>query len=131
MVLADTLFLLDLMRGRDRAVDMLERLEDAGEPVHVSTLTLFEFHRGLTTVTLAAAEKRRVADVVRGRVVHAFDAAAAERAGEVDALLWERGEPLDPEDACIAGIALSRDLELVTRKGREFGRVPGLRMRTY
>lgn len=131
MVLADTLFLLDLMRGRERALDMLERLEDAREPIHVTTLTLFEFARGLATVNLNAAERRRVADIVASRVVHPFDTAAAARAGEVDALLWDRGEPIDPEDACIAGIALSRDLEVVTRKGREFGRVPGLRLRTY
>lgn len=131
MVLADTMFLLDLMRGRERALDMLERLEDAREPIHVSTLTLFEFSRGLATVSLAATERKRVADIVASRVVHPFDGAAAARAGEVDALLWERGEAIDPEDACIAGVALSRDLELVTRKGREFGRVPGLRLRTY
>lgn len=131
MPLADTLFLLDLMRGRERALDMLERLEDAGEPVHVTTMTLFEFERGLATLSLPAAEKRRVGEVVRGRVVHPLDADAARRAGEVDALLWDRGEPIDPEDACIAGVALARDLELVTRRGREFGRVPGLRLRTY
>jgi len=131
VVLADTLFLLDLMRGRERAIEMLERLEAAGEPVRVASVTLFEFHRGLETVDLPAAEKRRVAEAVEGRVVQALDAAAAARAGGLDARLWAAGEPLDPEDAMIAGVALARDEELVTRKAREFGRVPGLRLRTY
>jgi predicted nucleic acid-binding protein len=131
MVLADTLFLLDLMRGRERAVEMMERLEAQGEPIHVTSVTLFEFHRGLETVDLPAAEKRRVVETVEGRVVLALDATAAARAGGLDARLWAAGEALDPEDAMVAGIALSRDEEVVTRKAREFGRVPGLRLRTY
>ena len=131
MALLDTLFLLDVMRGRERAVAMLERLEDEGAPLALATTTLFEFHRGLETVSLPPAEKRRVAEVVRGRPLYPLDPPAAERAGQLDAALWAAGEPIDPEDACIAGIALSRDEELVTRKAREFGRVPGLRLRTY
>lgn len=131
MVLLDATFLIDLMRGRERAVDMLERLEAEGGPLSISAVTLFEFFRGLESVDLPLAEKRRVAEVVAARAVHPFDAAAAERAGQLDAVLWARGEPVDPEDACVAGTALRRDEELVTRKGREFGRVDGLRLRTY
>jgi predicted nucleic acid-binding protein len=63
--------------------------------------------------------------------VYALDPTAAERAGRLDASLWTSGEPIDPEDTCIAGVALARDEVLVTRKAREFGRVPGLRLRTY
>lgn len=131
MALADTTFLIDLMRGRERAIDMLERLEDAGEPIHVASVTLYEFHRGLETVDLPLAEKRRIVEAVEGRVVRALDADAAARAGQLDARLWSAGDALDPEDAMIAGIALARDEEVVTRRAKEFGRVPGLRLRTY
>lgn len=131
MAVMDTIFLIDLMRGRDRAVDMLEKLDAEDEPICIATTTLAEFFRGLATTQLSAAEKRRVADVVRGRPTLPLDAAAAERAGALDAELWGRGEPIDPEDAAIAGIALTRDEVLVTRRAREFGRVEGLRMRTY
>lgn len=131
MVLMDTTFLLDLMRGRERAVAMLEELEKEGATVALSTTTLAEFFRGLETVGLSVGEKRRVAEVVRSRPLLAFDAFAAERAGAIDAQLWARGEPIDPEDAAIAGVALSRDEVLVTRRAREFGRVEGLRLRTY
>lgn len=131
MVLIDTVFLIDLMRGRERAVDMLERLEDEEEPLCVATTTLAEFHRGLATVDMGAERKRRLVDAVTGRPILPLDAAAAERAGQLDAALWARGEPIDPEDAAIAGIALTRDEVLVTRRAREFGRVEGLRLRTY
>ena len=131
MVIVDTTFLIDVMRGRERALDLLERLEKEGASIGMATTTLFEFFRGLATVNLKADEKRRIVEVVSGRPLHALDPKAAARAGEVDAQLWTQGEPIDPEDACIAGVALSRDEELVTRKAREFGRVPGLRLRTY
>lgn len=131
VVLLDATFLIDLMRGRERAVDLLERLENEGETLGLSAVTLFEFFRGLETVDLPTSEKRRVAEVVMGRAVHPLDGTAAERAGRLDASLWAAGEPIDPEDACVAGTALNRDQELVTRKGREFGRVEGLRLRTY
>lgn len=131
MVLLDATFLIDLMRGRERAVDLLDRLESANESLSISAITLFEFFRGLESVDLPVAEKRRIAEVVAARAVHPLDAAAAERAGALDAALWTRGEPIDPEDACVAGTALRRDEEIVTRKGREFGRVESLRLRTY
>lgn len=131
MALMDTTFLIDLMSGRERAVDLLEDLEREGEPVAIAATTLAEFFRGLATVELSAAEKRRVADVAKGRPVLPLDAAAAERAGQIDAELWARGEPIDPEDAAVAGIALANDQVLLTRRAREFGRVPGLRTRPY
>lgn len=130
MPLLDTTFLIDVMRGKERAIDLLERLEAGGDALAITTITLFEMHRGLAAVGISEARRRDAADAVAGRVVHAPDANAARRAGEIDALLWAAGEPIDPEDALIAGIALTRDLELVTRN-RNYARVPGLRMRTY
>lgn len=127
----DTTFLIDLMSGRERAVDLLEDLEREEEPIAIATTTLQEFFRGLSTVDLPAAEKRRVAEVAKGRPILSLDAAAAERAGQIDAELWARGEPIDPEDAAVAGIALANDEALLTRRAREFGRVAGLRVRSY
>jgi len=127
----DTTFLIDLMSARERAVDLLDDLEREDEPIAIAATTLQEFFRGLSTVELSAAEKRRVADVAKGRPILPLDAAAAERAGQIDAELWARGEPIDPEDAAVAGIALASDEVLVTRRAREFGRVGGLRLRAY
>jgi tRNA(fMet)-specific endonuclease VapC len=50
----------------------------------------------------------------------------ARRAGEVRALLAERGASIGPYDVLIAGQALARGLTLVTRNLREFQRVDGL-----
>jgi tRNA(fMet)-specific endonuclease VapC len=50
----------------------------------------------------------------------------ARRAGEVRALLAERGTRIGPYDVLIAGQALARGLTLVTHNLREFQRVEGL-----
>lgn len=131
MALIDTTFLLDLMHGRERAVALLDDAERENEPLAISTTTLQEFMRGLSTVTVSEPQKRRLIETVKGRPILPLDTAAAERAGQIDADLWARGEPLDPEDAAIAGIALTRDEVLITRRAKEFGRIDGLRLRTY
>jgi tRNA(fMet)-specific endonuclease VapC len=131
MALVDAVFLIDLMRGRERAIAVLDTLEDEGEPVCLATTTLAEFFRGLATVAVSPERKRRIVDAVKGRPLLPLDTGAAQRAGEIDATLWARGEPIDPEDAALAGIALSRDMVLVTRRAREFERVDGLRLRPY
>ena len=60
-----------------------------------------------------------------------FDLAAAEQAATVRAQLEAQGTPIGPVDALIAGIALSRNLTVVTRNTREFGRVAGLNVENW
>lgn len=55
-----------------------------------------------------------------------LDWEAARAAGEIRALLAQRGQPIGPYDTLIAGQALSRKLVLVTSNIKEFGRVPNL-----
>ena len=51
----------------------------------------------------------------------------ARQAGRVRAELALLGSPIGPYDALIAGQAAERRLILITRKGKEFGRVKDLR----
>jgi tRNA(fMet)-specific endonuclease VapC len=55
-----------------------------------------------------------------------FDREDARTAGELRAELAERGLPIGPYDALIAGQARARSLTLVTANVREFSRVEGL-----
>lgn len=60
-----------------------------------------------------------------------FSVEDARRAGEIRAALAAAGTPIGPYDLLIAGQALARDLTLVTRNVREFGRVSGLRVEDW
>lgn len=60
-----------------------------------------------------------------------FDTEDARQAGEIRAALAASGMPIGPYDVLIAGQARARDLILVTRNTREFGRVDGLRVEDW
>ena len=60
-----------------------------------------------------------------------FSVEDARRAGEIRAALAAAGTPIGPYDLLIAGQALARNLTLVTRNVREFGRVSGLRVEDW
>ena len=56
-----------------------------------------------------------------------FDVEDARIAGEIRATLNAAGTPNGPYDLLIAGLALARDLTVITHNTREFSRVKGLR----
>lgn len=55
-----------------------------------------------------------------------FDDSAAEKCAEIRAHLAALDQPIGPNDAMIAAIAVANGLTLVTHNTKEFGRVPGL-----
>lgn len=131
MTVADTSFLIDLMRGDPRAMRRRAELEAGGGAVSVPAVVLYELERGAEGSRAPDAERERMRLVLTARPVLPLDEAAARSAGTIDGALARRGTPIDPEDAMIAGTALARAEPLVTRNIRHFGRIPGLRLETY
>lgn len=73
-----------------------------------------------------------VEQVVRqASTVLPFDTLAARRFGMLKAALERVGAPLAEPDLRIASIALTRDLILVTRNVKHFGRVPELTVENW
>jgi tRNA(fMet)-specific endonuclease VapC len=60
-----------------------------------------------------------------------FDREDVVEAGRVRAALASAGTPIGPYDVLIAGQAKARDLTLITRNTREFGRVNGLSVQNW
>jgi len=63
--------------------------------------------------------------------VLAFDKEDARQAGQLRAFPADRGTPIGPYDALVAGQAVVRKLVLVRHNTKEFARVPGLRMEDW
>jgi tRNA(fMet)-specific endonuclease VapC len=131
MTLADTSFLIDLMRGLAAARERRAALEAAGGPIGVPAIVVYELERGAEASRTPPAERARIRQVLSARPVLPLDEAAARAAGTIEGALRRQGVAIDPEDALIAGTALSRAEPLVTRNVRHFGRVPGLTLETY
>ncbi len=60
-----------------------------------------------------------------------FDDRCADEAGLIRLDLERSGRPIGPNDLLIAATARAHDLILVTHNGREFGRIPGLRVEDW
>lgn len=130
-MILDTSFLIDLMNRDAAALSRAKALERSGEELRVPAPSLFELWRGVHLAAKTAQEAQKVTAILGGFPIAPLDAAAARRAGEVDAELIKRGAQNDPEDSMIAGIALVLGQPLLTRNGRHFSRVPDLQVESY
>ena len=75
-----------------------------------------------------ASAHAAVAYVIRGMASAPYDTNDAEAYTRVRATLERKGSPIGPLDTQIAAQAVARGLILVTANGREFKRVPGLKV---
>jgi tRNA(fMet)-specific endonuclease VapC len=97
----------------------------------VSSINLFELEFGMAKSVNRTLMKRYVRELCKRYTVLDFDPDAARQAGVLRAHLQSLGTPIDPYDVQVAGVALSRNLTLVTRNTREFDRVPELRVENW
>ncbi|KQU88566.1 MULTISPECIES: tRNA(fMet)-specific endonuclease VapC [unclassified Ensifer] len=97
----------------------------------ISSITLMELIFGAEK----SAMPERNLNVVEGFAARLdvlnFDRLAAAHTGQLRAELARAGKPIGPYDQLIAGHARSQGLILVTNNGREFERVPGLRLEDW
>lgn len=96
----------------------------------ISAISASELYWGVSksgsAKNLAALEK-----FLSPLVVLDYDLRAAQRYGELRALLEKRGTPIGPLDQQIAAHALALNVTLVTNNLREFKRVPDLQLENW
>jgi tRNA(fMet)-specific endonuclease VapC len=97
----------------------------------MSSITLFELDSGFRKGSKVKDNLRKLEQFASVIKVMPFDAQAARRAGEVRQYLREKGTPIGDMDMLIAGHALALDAVVVTNNGREFERVPGLKVENW
>ena len=130
--LLDTDTIITLARGRLRTTSQHYAAEIAARtPLHVSTISLFEFRYGMRRSPVHAAQESAFQSLVGAMQVVPFEQADADRASLVKADLAGRGLMIGPYDILIAGQALLHGLTLVTGNTREFSRVAGLALEDW
>lgn len=117
----DTDVLIDYLRGRGPGADLLAKLGRGG--YRVTAVSAFELalgsaHRVDPGPVRALLETATLPLTPRGGLL----------GGEALAVLRSEGRAIDIRDALQAGVCLDAGLPLVTRNGRHFERVPGLRV---
>lgn len=133
MFCLDTNAVIAAINRREQEVRL--RLEAAlaeGQIVGVPTIALFEIWYGIGK-SARPQENAAVltAFLTLGVALWPFEPGDAEEAGEIRAALERAGTPIGPYDVLIAAQARRRGARLVTANGREFERVPGLRVEDW
>jgi tRNA(fMet)-specific endonuclease VapC len=133
MICLDSNVVIAVINGRSPQVR--ERMEQAlvsEEPIALSAIVLFELWFGIAKSERRAANIAELeAFLARGFEILALDDDDAEEAGDIRATLARAGTPIGPYDVLIAAQARRRDATLVTANGREFSRVPGLKIEDW
>lgn len=119
--LVDTSVLIDYLRGRPEAANLLERERGAG-PLQASEITRLEVLAGMRP--REEAPTRSLLSTLRW---HPVDAEVAEKAGELGRAWLPSHRSIDGADLAIAATALLLDARLLTLNVRHFPMLTGLR----
>jgi hypothetical protein len=130
-LIADTSFLIDLIRGNQEAINKLKEIFERNLGQYIASPTVMELAVGVTLATLPRKELQKIDEILDGFQILSLDSISAWRAGLELGNLKRSGVTVDPIDAQIAGIALQHDDIIVTRNIKHFERFKGLRVETY
>jgi predicted nucleic acid-binding protein len=130
-LLADTTFIIDIMKQDADAMQTAEELSEASISILVGTPTIFELYAGVGLSVRSSEEKEKVLTVLKSLPHLALDAASASKAGSIYAQRIREGSKIDPEDAMLAGIALQNNEPLLTRNRKDFTGIADLKLEHY
>lgn len=126
MILCDTDWLIEFLRGRDEALRVVSPLIAAG--LAISIVSIGELYEGVLHGRNPSRDEQHLLALL-GRIdVIDLDIPAMRVYGLVRGGLRSAGLSIGDNDLQIAATALRHDLTLVTRNRRHFERVPGLRL---
>lgn len=124
MPIADTSFIVDLMRNDPGALACYQSYEDRGIALFTTGITALELYKG---AFVSANDKNRikVQAILELFIVIPVDEMVYEAFGRIAAGLCLAGNPIGDFDEVIAAIALCNDKEIITRDSH-FKKIPAL-----
>lgn len=125
--LLDTNAVIAIFKGNSAFTTKLRQYKP--EDFGISSIVVHELFYGAFKSQRVAENLARI-DNIRFEILE-FDREDARQAGEIRAILSERGAPIGPYDILIAGQAIARRLTLVTHNMGEFQRVSGLEIEDW
>lgn len=118
-VVLDSSFLADIRRGRQEAIELLQRLVRDGEGALVPSVVVSEYLAG------SRNPEQDLATLDRATILDDFRVSDAQAAAAIARRLFQRGTFPGWIDALVAGFAKARgDLRIVTNNVRHFSESP-------
>jgi tRNA(fMet)-specific endonuclease VapC len=129
MPLADTSFIVDLIRRDRGALQRYSGFEKQKISLSTSAITAMELFKGayVSGNTTSLVKVRTILELF---TVLPVDESIYEAFGRISASLFITGSPIGDFDEVIAAIALCNDGEIITRD-RHFEKIPHLRVIGY
>jgi len=123
-MIADTSFVIDLLRKDEKAVEKAEKLEKNNRAYSLSSPTVYELWVGVARSN--SDQKEEILDIISSQIIYGLDQKSSLEAGKIQKELIENGERIGHMDALIAGIAKKNTGTVLTDNTEEFDRVEGL-----
>ena len=130
-MIADTSFLIDIMKYDKDAIRKAEEIEKKGNTIAVTSITIFELFIGVSLSIKQDQERNKINRILNGLSIISFDEDSAREAGKIYAQKRKNGAAIEPEDSMIAGICSRRNEILITRNIKHFSDIEGLRVESY
>jgi len=127
----DTGFIIDLMNKNAQALNKLQELMNKKELQYITSLTIFELFSGLSRSQKPEEEKNKITTILIGLPIFDLDNQCAELGGKLDGILIKEGKMIGAIDSMIAGIALIKNMPVLTRNIKDFSKIKGLKTETY
>lgn len=130
-MLLDATFLIDVMRGDERAVARADELEENLVRQRLSAMTLFELYYGVARSEQPEDERKTVENVLVTKLVQPADAAVMQKAGRISGELENDGGAVADGDVIIGATAAVVGEPVLTRNVSDFDRVGCVEVETY
>lgn len=128
-MIADTSFVIDLMKKLPEAEAKLVELEKRSEQVLITSISVFELAEGYSRGK--PDDNSKISRFLDYESVIVFEPHGALAAGEIKSRLKKEGKSIGIGDCMIAGIAISGNDRLLTRNVKDFSRIKELQLETY
>jgi len=129
MPIADTSFVIDLMRQDPGALFAYEAYEREGIALQTTAVTALELYKG-AFLSESEQNRKKTETLLELFTILPVDETVYEAFGRISAALARNGDAIGDFDELIAAIALGCDGEIITRD-RHFSKVPNLKVISY
>jgi predicted nucleic acid-binding protein len=135
MACLDSSVIIDILRGRNSAEVIENKLDSADEEIFIPAPVIIELIRGFylksSKSNIKENEKERIDKFLSSFVILDLDKESAIKSGEIEAELINSGELIDLEDIMIAAIAVKNDETLITKNKKHFEKIKDLKVQSY
>jgi predicted nucleic acid-binding protein len=131
-MLADTTLLIDLLKGKKEAVELVKKHEQKG--IYTTEINVFELVRGAYRTKQEDIHDNlvKILVLIARLTVLPVERKASLKAGEIAGKSMNQGKIIEDTDFLIAGTALAHGIqEIITENKKHFGKIPDVKVITY